>query len=74
MGRIIRDKAGFRIKHPLSDEQRNLITEIIESGMNLSKREHYVLPAVLTAGTYHDNHKYHLTNVRKRWIEFKKLK
>jgi hypothetical protein len=60
------------IKFDLSTEQETLLKEVQSSNMKLSKRQNYVLNAVLVSRQYHENHQYHLKTIRENWIKFLK--
>jgi hypothetical protein len=54
-------------KYKLGDEQRTFLRKLLSENIKMTPREIYVVNTVLKNGEYHDNYKYHLNNIGKRY-------
>jgi len=60
-------KQSYKPREPLGEKQEVFLRTVVELGCELSKRESYVVNAVLECKTYHENHQYHLNKIRKKY-------
>jgi len=51
----------------IGEAQVKFLREVIKQKCKLSKRESYVVDAVLVSRTYHENHSYHLNKLREKY-------
>lgn len=60
-------KQSYKPRKPLGIKQHDFLVELLEQKCKLSNREDYVVRAVLVVKLYHENHQYHLNNLRKKY-------